>query len=84
MRARITKRLVDVLKPTGTDYYVFDTDTIGFAVRIRATGGMSYVVQYKTGSGRGAPARRVTLGGIGQDDTGTSPHGCQEGSRVKT
>jgi hypothetical protein len=69
MRARITKRLVDSLRPTGTDYYVFDTDTIGFAVRIRVTGGMSYmsyIVQYKAGSGRGAPARRVTLGAIGK------------------
>ncbi len=66
MRARITKRLVDGLKPTETDYYVFDTDTIGFAIRVRATGGMSYIVQYKAGSGRGAPARRVTLGGIGK------------------
>src|SRR3984893_4072671 len=66
MRARITKRLVDSLKPAGTDYYVFDTDTIGFAVRVRATGGMSYIVQYKAGSGRGAPARRVTLGGVGK------------------
>ena len=79
MRARITKRLVDGLKPTGTDYYAFDTDTIGFAVRVRATGGMSYIVQYKAGSGRGAPARRVTLG----DDAGTSPGGCQEGSRLR-
>ena len=66
MRARITKRLVDGLRPTGTDYYVFDTDTIGFAVRVRVTGGMSYIVQYKAGSGRGAPARRVTLGGLGK------------------
>ena len=52
----------DGLIPTGTDYYVFDTDTIGFAVRVRATGGMSYIVQYKAGSGRGAPARRITGG----------------------
>ncbi len=66
MRARITKRLVDRLKPTGTDYYAFDTDTIGFTVRVRTTGGMSYIVQYKAGSGRGAPARRVTLGGVGK------------------
>jgi hypothetical protein len=79
MRARITKRLVDGQKPTGTDYYVFDTDTIGFAVRVRMTGGMSYIVQYKAGSGRGAPARPLTLGG---DDAGTSPRGCQEGSRL--
>jgi hypothetical protein len=66
MRARITKRLVDSLKPTGTDYYAFDTDTIGFAVRVRATGGMSYIVQYRAGSGRAAPVRRVTLGAVGK------------------
>jgi integrase len=66
MRTRITKRLVDSLKPTESDYYAFDTDTIGFAVRVRATGGMSYIVQYKAGSGRGAPTRRVTLGAIGK------------------
>jgi integrase len=66
MRARITKRLVDSLKATKRDYYAFDTDTIGFAVRVRATGGMSYIVQYKAGSGRGAPTRRVTLGAVGK------------------
>ena len=27
---------------------------------------MSYIVQYKAGSGRGAPARRVTLGSVGK------------------
>jgi hypothetical protein len=42
MRARITKRLVDGLKPAATDYYVFDTDTIGFAVRVRMTGGENW------------------------------------------
>jgi hypothetical protein len=66
MRARNTKRLVDGLKPAETDYYAFDTNTIGFAVRVRTTGGMSYILQYKAGSGRGAPARRVTLGGVGK------------------
>ena len=77
MRARITKRLVDGLKPTGTDYYVFDTDTMGFAVRVRATGGMSYIVQYKAGSGRGAPTRRVTLGGVGK----MTPEQAREAAR---
>jgi hypothetical protein len=47
MLARITKRLVHGRKLTETDYYVFGADTIGFAVRVRTTGGMSYIVQYK-------------------------------------
>jgi hypothetical protein len=39
MRARITKHLLDSLKLTGPDYYVLDTGTIGFAVRVRVTVG---------------------------------------------
>jgi integrase len=65
-KARITKRLVNTLKPTMSDFTVFDTVLVGFGVRVRATGGMSYIVQYKGGTGRGAPTRRVTLGGVGK------------------
>ncbi len=47
MRASVTKRLVDGLKAAAADFYVFDPVTIGFGLRVRATGGMSYIVQYK-------------------------------------
>src|SRR3989442_1048253 len=63
---RITKRLVDSLKPTGDDRFVWDDTLIGFGVRIQPTGAKSYVVKYRAGSGRGAPTRRVTLGRIGK------------------
>jgi hypothetical protein len=66
MQTKITKRLVDSLKPAKGDYYVFDTETIGFAVRVRSGGGMTYIAQYKAGKGRGAPTRRITLGPIGR------------------
>ena len=62
---RITKRLVDSLKPNGDDYFVWDDTLIGFGVRVQPTGAKSYVVKYRAGSGRGAPARRVTLGRVG-------------------
>jgi integrase len=66
MRARrITKRLVDSLKPSGDDRFVWDDTLIGFGVRVQPTGSKSYVVKYRAGSGRGAPTRRVTLGRIG-------------------
>ncbi len=35
---RITKRVVDAIKPDGTDFYVFDSDLIGFGVRVRKSG----------------------------------------------
>jgi integrase len=62
---RITKRLVDSLKPTGCDRFVWDDTLIGFGVRVQLTGTKSYVVKYRAGSGRGAPTRRVTLGKVG-------------------
>src|SRR5271157_4543601 len=66
MKAKITKRLVDGLKPGPTDRTIFDSEVPGFAVRVRKTGGMSYAVEYKAGRGRGAPTRRVTIGAIGK------------------
>ena len=62
---RITKRLVDSLRPTGYDRFVWDDTLIGFGIRVQPTGAKSYVVKYRAGSGRGAPTRRVTLGRVG-------------------
>src|SRR5262245_44123589 len=62
---RITKRLVDGLKSTAEDRFVWDDTLIGFGVRVQPTGARSYVVKYRAGSGRGAPTRRVTLGRVG-------------------
>ena len=62
---RITKRLVDSLKPAREDYFVWDRNLIGFGVRVQPTGAKSYVVKYRAGSGRGAPTRRVTLRKVG-------------------
>jgi hypothetical protein len=55
---RITKRVVDGLKPGATEFAVWDSKLPGFGVRVRPTGAMSYVVVYRAGSGRGAPVRR--------------------------
>jgi integrase len=66
MQSKITKRLIDSLKTEARDYYVFDTELTGFAVRVRVTGSMSYIVQYKAGKGRGAPTRRISLGLVGR------------------
>src|SRR5499433_4125105 len=62
---RITKRLVDSLKPAVGDYFVWDDTLSGFGLRVQPAGAKSYVVKYRAGSGRGAPTRRVTLGRVG-------------------
>lgn len=63
---RITKRVVDAIRPDGTDFYVFDSDLVGFGVRVRKSGAMSYIVRYRAGFGRSAPVRRVTIAKVGK------------------
>jgi integrase len=66
MKAKITKRLVDSFRAEPVDCTVFDTVDLGFTMRVRRTGGMSYAVEYKAATGRGAPTRRVTIGPVGR------------------
>lgn len=63
---KITKRSVDAIKADGSDFYVFDTELIGFGIRVRASGAMSYIVRYRAGYGRSAPVRRVTIAKVGK------------------
>src|SRR6476620_10564442 len=63
---RITKRTVDALNPSGSEFTVWDDTVSGFGVRVRPTGAMSYVVVYRAGSGRGAPVRRFTIANVGK------------------
>jgi integrase len=63
---RITKRVVDGLKPQTREFAVWDSKLPGFGVRVRPSGAMSYVVVYRAGSGRGAPVRRYTIASVGK------------------
>jgi len=61
---RITKRVVDTLRPTGRDHIDWDGELPGFGVRVRPSGAKSYVVQYRAGRGRKAPSRRMTIAAV--------------------
>src|SRR5262249_25114197 len=63
---RISKRVVDALKPQAREFAVWDSKLPGFGVRLRPTGAMSSVVVYRAGSGRGAPVRRYTIANVGK------------------
>jgi integrase len=63
---RITKRVVDGLRPQAREFAVWDSKLPGFGVRVRPTGAMSYIVVYRAGSGRGAPVRRFTIASVGK------------------
>lgn len=47
MRAKITKRTVDALKPGESDLWVADSEVEGFGVRVRPTGSKSYFLRYR-------------------------------------
>jgi integrase len=63
---RITKRLIDSLSPSESEFFVWDSKLPGFGLRVQPSGVMSYVVKYRAGLGRAAPTRRVTLGRVGK------------------
>lgn len=58
---RLTKRFIDALKPAsdGRDLVLFDDVLPGFGVRVKPSGAISYLVQYRNREGH---SRRLTLG----------------------
>ena len=67
MRGEVTKRSVDALKPAadGAEPVLRDSELKGFGVRVQRGGAKSYVLHYRAGTGRGAPLRKLTIGGHG-------------------
>jgi integrase len=45
-RVRITKQVVNALSATGVDQFIWDSEVIGFGVRMSAKGLVTYVYQY--------------------------------------
>ena len=65
---KITKRLVDALRPSseGRDVFTWDAgdgSLKGFGVRVKPSGASSYFVQYRNRDGR---TRRLVLGRVGE------------------
>ena len=63
MKQRITKRVVDGLKPSEKRFYVWDMDVTGFGLQVTPKGAKSYVFQYRLpGRGRSTSAKRIMIG----------------------
>ncbi len=57
--ARITKRVVDGLRPVEKDIWIWDEEVHGFGVRVKPSGRKSYLVQYRNHYGT---TKKITLG----------------------
>jgi integrase len=63
VRGKITKSAVDTLAPKdGTEVVLWDQEVRGFGIRARASGAKTYILHYRTGLGRAAPLRKLTIG----------------------
>ena len=66
MSKRLTKALLDRLavSEAGSRTLMFDSELAGFGVRV-TPGARTFFVQYRAGTGRSAPKRRLSLGQYG-------------------
>lgn len=62
MRIRLSKKIIDELAPADKEYVVWDRDAPGFGLRVRPSGSMVFIFQYRSGVGRGSQSKKVTIG----------------------
>lgn len=62
----LTKRLIEASLPREKHYDLFDSEPVGFGVRIGVGGSKTFFVRYRAeGGGRRAPRRHVNIGRFG-------------------
>ena len=59
---RLTKRIIDSLKPRDREYVVWDRQVTGFGARVRPSGKITYILKYRVGGGRSGTIRKPTIG----------------------
>lgn len=65
-RLKLTKRTLDALRPQDARRYLFDAELAGFGVVVQPrTTSATFFCQYRAGTGRTAPKRRITIGRYG-------------------
>jgi integrase len=55
---RLSKRIVDALKPQARPYITFDKDLSGFGIRVMPSGLKTWIVEYRPGAGGRRVAKR--------------------------
>jgi integrase len=60
---KLTKRFVDSIKPGSRDVVLWDSELQRFGLRVKPSGSMTYVVQYRNAGGR---TRKLAVGRVGE------------------
>lgn len=60
-KVRISKTVVAGAEPSDRDYILWDTAIPGFGLRVRKTGGKSFIFAYRTSGGRAGKWQRTTI-----------------------
>jgi integrase len=64
MQGKLTKELLSKIQTEGKELIMWDTLVVGLGARARSSGNVSFVVQYRKGSGRRSRSVRLTLDSI--------------------
>ena len=62
---KLTKRVVDVAKPRSCRYTIWDSELMGFGLRVEPTGRKTFIARYRAGGGRSGTLRQATIGRYG-------------------
>jgi len=63
--AKLTKRVVDTIKPGDSRVIYYDTELKGFGLKVSPAGARTWCVEYRPGArGRGVAKRRMVLGSL--------------------
>ncbi|NBB52016.1 tyrosine-type recombinase/integrase [Rhizobium sp. CRIBSB] len=62
LKQKFTTTFIDAIEPAEKEFTVWDTLIPGFGLRVRPTGGKSFVFVYRTEGGRAGATRKVTIG----------------------
>ena len=60
---KLTKRFVDSVKPGARDVVLWDSELPRFGLRVKPSGAMTFVVQYRNAGGR---TRKLAVGRVGE------------------
>ena len=62
---KLTKRSVDAAEPKSSRYIVWDSELVGFGLRVEPTGRKTFIARYRAGGGRSGTLRQATIGRYG-------------------